>query len=436
MASPAASREAASPNRHQHERTVFFCCHEPVWPLTGGSTNGNLAILHELRDAGLKPVAVTPFNGSYRTARRSIGVRLWPVRPFLMHRSASFRTIRYAIFSVIYFFGLLHYIRREKPVQLICRNTVLALPVWAAGKLHGIPTAIVLADLLSYFFWTRPARPPLWQRFFQHFECKLAALHDRIFVVTSVMADEIAGHVGQKVRSRICVTRDGVHDRFLHITDADRAAAGTIRAEICGESPLAVFYGTLELHHGMEELFEIVPILLERAPDFHVLIIGGGPCQPMLLRSPLGRHPRVHLRDFLPHEPLIRHALAADVGMIPYPAIPSTHMIYTFKFLEYRCLGLPVVAFPLETLRREFGNHPALRLVETVNNYSNAVIALGKAGERFPIESDFAESFSWRHVAAPLVEEALGNGARVSMQSNAHEFAGVKSTPTKQDHLE
>lgn len=404
MAASAAPPRAPHPEKSS--RPIFFCCHEPVWPLTGGSTNGNLAILHELQKAGLTPVAVTPYNGPFRAARRAIGVRLRPFRPFLMHRSASLRTPRYALYSFLYLFVLIHYIRRDRPALLICRNTVLSLPVFLAGKLCGVPTSIVLADLLSYFFWTKSTEPPPWQKLFQSFECHLAALHQRIFVVTSVMADELARQCGEKIRPRLRVTRDGVHERFMRLTEADFAAARAIRESLCGPAPLAVFYGTLELHHGMHEIIDIVPRLLEQSADLHVLIIGGGPCQPMLMRSPLAQNPRVHLRDFMSHEPLIRHALAADAGMIPYPAIPSTHMIYTFKFLEYRCLGLPIVAFPLETLRRDFGGQPGLHLSSDPDDYARAVIRFAREGKRYPADADFRHHFSWPEVAAPIVEEA------------------------------
>lgn len=395
-----------APPTGKPSRPIYFCCHEPVWPLTGGSTNGNLAILHELRKEGLTPIAVTPYNGSFRAARRAIGVRLRPFRPFLMHRSASWRTLRYALYSVLYLFVLLSYIRRDKPALLLCRNTVLSLPVYLAGKISGVPTAIILADLLSYFFWTTSERAPLWQRLFEKFECWLAGLHQRIFVVTSVMEDEIVRQCGEHMRPRIRVTRDGVHDRFLHLRPEDFAEARAIRESICGSAPLAVFYGTLELHHGMHEIIDIVPRLLDQSPDLHVLIIGGGPCQPMLMRSPLAKNARVHLKDFMSHEPLIRHALAADVGMIPYPAIPSTHMIYTFKFLEYRCLGLPIVAFPLETLRRDFGSSPGLHLASSPDDYARAVIRFAREGKRYPAEEAFRHRFSWPEVAAPIVEEA------------------------------
>ena len=68
------------------------------------------------------------------------------------------------------------------PGLLICRNSVLALPVYLAAKLAGVPSVIALADFLSFYFWSKPARPPLWHRLLQSLECRLAALHDRIFV--------------------------------------------------------------------------------------------------------------------------------------------------------------------------------------------------------------------------------------------------------------
>ena len=202
-------------------------------------------------------------------------------------------------------------------------------------------------------------------------------------MVTPTMADEIAARVSGSVRSRISVTRDGVQERFLTLSCADFSEAEQIRESICGQAPLAVFYGTLERHHGMQELVQIVSLLLAAAPDFHVLLIGGGPCRSILLGSPLAAHARVHVHDFMDVETLIRHALAADVGMIPYPAVPSTNMIYSFKFLEYRCLGLPIVAFPLETLRREFSNLRGLRLAADCQEFVDAVIRFGRTRKRY-----------------------------------------------------
>ena len=307
-----------------------------------------------------------------------------------------------------------------QPRLLICRNSVLALPVYIAAKIARVPSIIVLADFLSFYFWTKQTRPPIWHRLWQSFECRLAALHDKIFVVTPAMAEEITKYAGGDVSSKICVVREGVHERFLSLTDADFSAARGIRQSICGEAPLALFYGTLERHHGMREIIRIFSLLLERTSDFHVLIIGGGPRRPTLLRSSLVGHHRVHLFDFMSMERLIHYALAADVGVIPYPAVRCSNMTYTFKFLEYRCLGLPIVAFPLETLRREFGQHPGIYLAADDEDFVKAIIQFGRAGKRYLPGEEFRRRFSWEQVTAPIVKEVRERVERASVLSGGN----------------
>ena len=159
-----------------------------------------------------------PYNGLFLHARRAAGVRLAPFRPFRMHRSAKpLRTLRYALYGFLYFFALLRKVRQMKPaLLLICRNTVLALPVYMAARLCHVPTAIVLADLLSFLLEQADAAHRCGSACCDRSSAPcLAALHDRIFVVTPAMADEITMHVGEEVRSKICVTRDGIQERFL-----------------------------------------------------------------------------------------------------------------------------------------------------------------------------------------------------------------------------
>jgi glycosyltransferase involved in cell wall biosynthesis len=304
-ASSMVSFNASHSRRRSKARPIFFCCHEPVWPLSGGGTSGNLAILHELKAAGLEPVAVMPYNASFRDARRAIGARLDPFRPFQMHRSAL--PERFDTRWLSYLFALLRSIRRMNPGLLICRNPSCAARLYCS-KAHSCAHRDRSSRFSELLFLSKPTRPPLWHRLLQSFECRLAALHDRIFVVTPAMAEEITRHVGEEARSKICVIREGIHERFLSLRDADFSAAREIRRSICGEAPLALFYGTLELHHGMREIIRIFSLLLERTSDFHALIIGGGPCRSSLLRSSLAGQQRVHLLDFMSVEPLIRHA--------------------------------------------------------------------------------------------------------------------------------
>ncbi len=343
---------------------------------------------------------------------------------FRMHRSAQPRALRYTRRRFCMASLLAMRVRRMRPALLLCRNTVLSLPVYVVAKLARVPTAIVLADLLSFFFWQKSGRPPWRHRIFRSFECWLAGLHDRIFVVTPTMADEIAAHAGDGLRSKICVTRDGVRQRFLSLSREDFVQAEEIRRSLCGTAPLAIFYGTLEEHHGMQELLQIVSRLLATSRDFHTLLIGGGPSQRRLFESALASNPRIHLYDFMDLQPLIRHALAADVGMIPYPAVPSTNMIYTFKFLEYRCLGLPIVAFPLETLRREFSDCRGLHLAMNCQEFVEAVTRFGRERRRYFPDADFCRRFSWREVVAPIVQEARN---RVELKRSSCRRLGLVS---------
>lgn len=87
-------------------------------------------------------------------------------------------------------------------------------------------------------------------------------------------------------------------------------------------------------------------------PDVACLIVGGGPLQPAIQAAIRGRESRFHLVGPVDYEQIPAFFAASDVGLYPGDAGPQFDAALPIKVLEYSAAGKPVVAPPLEGLRR------------------------------------------------------------------------------------
>lgn len=165
----------------------------------------------------------------------------------------------------------------------------------------------------------------------------IAHLSDKLICLTDRNA-AIARQIGLG-RARITVLPNGVEiEKFDAPPQTDRRA---LRAAlgIPLEAPLVTSVCVLRPEKGLDRLVDVVPALLQRVPDVHVLIVGDGPERPGLEQrvSANGLTGRVHFAGYRTDiADLLR---ASDVFVLPtlFDAQPTVIM-------EAMAAGLPVVS--------------------------------------------------------------------------------------------
>ncbi|MBX7157655.1 MAG: glycosyltransferase family 4 protein [Verrucomicrobiae bacterium] len=378
---------------------ILFCTHEPFWPLTGGGTSGTLAVVNELKRLGHEVTVMAPAHASCEEIERRWEITFIPFNPFYMHRNASLRTLRYILYSLLFVPKLLFFLRQKKVDVLIGKNVVLTPALRVAGSLYEIPSFVVTTDLLTLYFGFSKAFFQKWMARLIALEAWLLSWHDRIFMISPEMAERV-----EKERpilaKKICVNGDGVDLSFFCREKIDVKKMDDVRKQFCGEGLLAVYHGTIEPHHGQEELLAIVQQALAVETSLHFVIIAGGKDYSAVKREL--KRDRVHCLDFMSQEALLPYLAAGDVGFLPYPPDPSTNILYPYKFLEYYALGLPVVSFRLKALFRMFEKKSDVRFAETVNEFAEALVELARQKRHREWDEDFSDHFSWQAVVKPI----------------------------------
>lgn len=383
-------------------RSLLFCTHEPLLPLSGGCTIGNLRMIQAFRRLGWRVRVLSPLNLPLVQARRQVpGVELEPFQPWRMGRNTPLRSVKYLGYALLYGFRLWRACMRERPDALLVRNAVLALPVALVARGLRIPALISYTDLLSELLGSDPRVPRPAVAALRAYETRVARAFDAVSAISQPLADALAA-AGVE-RRRLSVSLDGADPASFHPAAAGPAGRARRRRSL-GLKPgqrLVLFHGTVEAHHGQA----LIPRLLARAatlaPRLRFLLIAGGPGAGALAEA-VARLPNAHFLPFQPPDEVGRWAGSADAGMVPYAPTVGLDLVFTLKLLEYFAAGLPVASFRLKAALAALGPSPAWVVAEDEDAFILGLERLVRRRGDGALRRRVLKDFNWDAVARRL----------------------------------
>lgn len=175
----------------------------------------------------------------------------------------------------------------------------------------------------------------------------------------------------------------GVGRRFLSVKPAEAGQAG-------GVNPVRFLYiGTLSRVRHLEQILDAVKEVLPATRDFRVDFVGTDSAQGFYhdLISKMGLEAVVRVRQPVPYQDVAELMAGYDVALAYVPDRPA-HWLYhpTMKILEYRAVGLPILASD---------NEPNRDLVQDGENgllVQNTPGSLAEGISRFVLDRAFLES--------------------------------------------
>ena len=182
-------------------------------------------------------------------------------------------------------------------------------------------------------------------------ESLLFAKADRVLATSSALRDYARARGAAHVRIIPCgVSKDMIVDR-RHLNEPGRPEF------VIG------FVGSLKPWHGVELLLRAFARLCERSPAYRLLIVGDGPLRPDVEVFCRQRHleDRITMAGAVEHTQVPVHLQQMDVGLAPYPPLPSFYFS-PLKVWEYAAAGVPIVASASGDLPRLFPHRSAALL--------------------------------------------------------------------------
>ena len=146
------------------------------------------------------------------------------------------------------------------------------------------------------------------------------------------------------------VERGAQGERIAVVLDAADPASGLANWTPPRARPGGVFtaicHGAIEDRYGHDTIVEAARLLRDELPDLRVVFTGRGSTAEALERliEESGMGDVVSFEGWVSRERLNDLLHTADVGIVAQKASPYSHLVHTYKMVDYWIFGLPVVA--------------------------------------------------------------------------------------------
>lgn len=115
-----------------------------------------------------------------------------------------------------------------------------------------------------------------------------------------------------------------------------------------------VYTGGIQLGRGLQVVFEAIPRIVTRVPNFLFVVIGDGYAGQQLKREIHNRgiDEYVLWLGWKPHQEMLRYIQACRVGVVPHYTSEHVNSTIPNKIFDYMAAGLPVIVSDAPPMRR------------------------------------------------------------------------------------
>lgn len=302
-------------------------------------------------------------------------------------------------------------VREAKADLIIVRDLPLCPTAVAAGRKHGVPVALDMAENYPALMRDRQlgsrnvvvdffARNPKLTEMVEHYSI---AHVDWTFTVVEESSRRLES-LGADPRKLSVVSNTPPRARAEQHHISTRAASATITV---------AYLGLLEVARGIGELVDAMKILrADHGDRFRAIIVGGGRDAELFCTraGEAGLDSSVKFLGLLPHADALAAIAAADIGIIPHHATELWNSTIPNKLFDYMAAGLPVVSSDTTPCARiiaetkcgeVFRSGDARSMANAIARVAepSALAAMGAAGRRA-----VTERYNWESDTATLLD--------------------------------
>jgi glycosyltransferase involved in cell wall biosynthesis len=271
--------------------------------------------------------------------------------PGALGRSNKLRyAFDYASFTILAALTLAyrHARRRYSVVQLYTMPDFLVF-AGLVPKLLGSRVIAYMNEPTPELFETLYGATPRFRRLLERIEQAVLRFADHAITVTDQLKERYVERGADG--SRISVV--------LNAPDpsSDRAGWTPPAAADTGEF-VVMTHGSIEDRYGQDTIIEAAALLRDELPSLRVVFTGRGSGEDAVLQLIRDRQLEdvVRFEGFVSRERLNDLLHTADAGIVAQKGSPYSHLVHTYKMVDYWIFGRPVIASRLDATAAQYGD--------------------------------------------------------------------------------
>jgi glycosyltransferase involved in cell wall biosynthesis len=180
---------------------------------------------------------------------------------------------------------------------------------------------------------------------------------------------------------------------------------------ISSNDKVVMYLGSIESFSGLNILLEQIPQILEKIPEFKLLIVGGGShlesiknkTKQMLLEN------KIIFTGYVPYLDVPKYASLAKICVNTFVINSMTDKLSPVKIFDLMSCGKTIIATPLSGLLFDFPQEEDIIIYSELEDFEKNVISalnnpkiedIGKRGREF-----IKEKFSWEQISKDMLKE-------------------------------
>lgn len=369
-------------------------------------SGSNIHILELLRNLK-KYTDIVLFAPGQKSVDRTLpGIKCVPVidNKYLVQPSYEFMLSFYLLYSCI---------RNRPDVLYLRQNSFPFFPIFLC-KILKIPSIVEVNGIVMDELKVDPNSQSFAYRVFSHLALRSENFNykhcDRIVSVTDKLRDELV-RLYSVPESKIYVINNGANTDVFKPLGLEQTRK-KLRLE--NSKKYVCFVGNLAAWQGVEFLIHASPLILEKCPDTHFLIVGDGVMKDKLMEiaSKLELSDKFTFTGRIPYEQVPLYINAADVCVAPFIKERNSKIgLSALKTYEYLACGKPIVASGISGVKDliEASDGGISVTPEDPEQLATAVVRLlldentraimGEKGRRYVVENH-----SWDGVARKILD--------------------------------
>ena len=298
----------------------------------------------------------------------------------------------YASFTVLAAL-MLAYRHARRPYSVVQLYTMPDFLVFAAlvPKLFGGRVIAYMNEPTPELFETLYGATPKFRRMLERIEQAVLRFADHAITVTDQLRERYVERGADVKRISVVLNAPDPSSDRAGWTPPERANIGEF---------VVMTHGSIEDRYGQDTIIEAAALLRKELPDLRVVFTGRGSNEDAVLQliRDRGLEDVVRFEGFVSRERLNDLLHTADAGIVAQKASAYSHLVHTYKMVDYWIFGRPVIAS---------------RLDATAATYSDEVIEYFEPGDA----PDLARSIRRLHDDPARREELARNGLLAQEQN-------------------